>query len=162
MLAKRLTPLAAAALLAGCATPPQVVRAGDPDFAHGKALALAPSAAAPGDTARPDQAATLVLDRLRSHDARLADLASADYLIQVGFAALPKGVGVMRSNAGDWLSDPKASRRWGVRAPAYALSVTAIDAKSGKAAFSVTATERARGDPSAAVERLVAAALARP
>ena len=162
MSAKILTPLAAAALLAGCATPPQVVRAGDPAFAHGKTLALAPSTAEPGDRARPDQAAALVLGRLKARDARLADPASADYLLQVTFAALPKGVGVMRSKAGDWLADPKAGRRWGLRGPAYALSVTAIDTRSGKAAFSATATERAHGEPTAAVERLVTAALAKP
>ncbi|WP_421930603.1 hypothetical protein [Phenylobacterium sp.] len=162
MAAKILTSLAAAALLAGCATPPQAVRAGDPAFADGKTLALAPSAATPGDRARLDQAGALALDRLKARDARLGDPASADYLLQVTFAALPKGVGVMRDKAGDWLADPKAGRRWGLRGPAYALNVTAIDTRTGKAAFSATATERAHGEPAAAVDRLVTAALARP
>lgn len=162
MSAKILTPLAAAALLAGCATPPLVARAGDPAFAEGKTLALASSAAAPGDRTRLDQAAALVLERLKARDARLGDPAAADYLLQVTFATLPKGVGVMRSKAGDWLADPKAGRHWGLRGPAYALSLTAIDTRSGKAAFSATATERAHGEPAAAVDRLATAALARP
>lgn len=158
MSAKLLLPLAAAALLAGCATPPQVVRSGDPDFARGKTLALAPSAATPLDKTRPDQASALVMDRLRARDARAAEPANADYLMQVAFSALPKGVGVMRDGAGDWVSE--ARRRFGLRSPAYAVSVTAIDTKTGKAAFSATATQRAHGDPAQAVDRLVSAALA--
>lgn len=157
MSAKLLLPLAAAALMAGCASAPQVVRSGDPGFAKGKTLALAVTEATPLDRARPDQASALVLQRLGG---RTAEPAAADYLMQVAFAALPKGVGVMRDGAGDWVSDPKGHRRFGMRSPAYAVSITAIETKTGKAAFSATATERAHGDPAKAVDRLVSAALA--
>ena len=157
MPAKLLLPLAAAALMAGCASAPQVVRSGDPGFAKGKTLALAVTEATPLDRTRPDQASAQVMQRLAG---RTAEPAAADYLMQVTFAALPKGVGVMRDGAGDWVSDPKSHRRFGMRSPAYAVSITAIDARTGKAAFSATATERAHGDPAKAVDRLVSAALA--
>ena len=58
--------------------------------------------------------------------------AAADYLMQVAFSELPKGVGVMRDGAGSWLSE--ARRRFGLRRTAYAVSITAIEAKTGKAA----------------------------
>ncbi|MFZ3004558.1 MAG: hypothetical protein WA047_00185 [Phenylobacterium sp.] len=155
MSVKLVLPLAAAALLAGCATPPQVVRSGDPAFANGKTLALAASQATPLDRARPDQASALVMARLGG---RTVEPAAADYLMQVAFSELPKGVGVMRDGAGSWLSE--ARRRFGLRRPAYAVSITAIETRTGRAAFSATATEPAHGDPAKAVDRLVAAALA--
>ena len=155
MSVKLVLPLAAAALLAGCATPPQVVRSGDPAFANGKALALAATQATPLDRARPDQASALVMARLGG---RTVEPAAADYLMQVAFSELPKGVGVMRDSAGSWLSE--ARRRFGMRRTAYAVSITAIETRTGKAAFSTTATQRAHGDPAKAVDRLVTAALA--
>lgn len=158
MSAKLFLSLAAAALMAGCATPPQVVRSGDPAFAHGKTVALAVTQATPLDRAQPDQASALVLSQLRAMDARLGEPAAADYLMQVAFSELPKGVGVMRDSAGSWLSE--ARRRFGMRRTAYAVSITAIETRTGKAAFSTTATQRAHGDPAKAVDRLVTAALA--
>ena len=155
MSAKLVLSIAAATLLAGCATPPQVVRSGDPAFANGKALALAATQATPLDRARPDQASALVMAKLGG---RAVEPAAADYLMQVAFSELPKGVGVMGDGAGGWLSE--ARRRFGMRRAAYAVSIIAIDAKTGKAAFSTTATQPAHGDPAKAVDRLVAAALA--
>ena len=156
MSAKLAPLLATMVLLAACATPPQVVRSGDPAFAQGKTVALAPTAATPLDHARPDQASALVLEKLGS---RMGDPATADYLMQVAFSQSPKGVGVMRDGAGDWVSDPRGHGRFGMRGGAYLLNVTAIETRTGKAAFSATATERAHGDPAKAVDRLVRAAL---
>ena len=97
MSAKLVLSIAAATLLAGCATPPQVVRSGDPAFANGKALALAATQATPLDRARPDQASALVMAKLGG---RAVEPAAADYLMQVAFSELPKGVGVMGDGAG--------------------------------------------------------------
>lgn len=155
MSAKLVLSIAATTLLAACATPPQVVRSGDPAFAKGKALALAASQATPLDRARPDQASALVMARAGG---RAVEPGDADYLMQVAFSELPKGVGVMGDGAGSWLSE--ARPRFGMRRAAYAVSITAIETKTGKAAFSATATEPAHGDPAKAVDRLVAAALA--
>ena len=160
MSATPLLPLAVAALLVGCATPPQVVRSGDPAFARGKTVALRVSEATPSDRTQLDQASTLVLEKLQAQEARVGDPTAADYLMQVAFSALPKGVGVMRDSAGSWLSQPR--RRMGMRSPGYAVSITAIEARTGKAAFSATATGRAHGDPAKAVDRLVTAALGEP
>ncbi|MES2724323.1 MAG: hypothetical protein V4656_14310 [Pseudomonadota bacterium] len=160
MSAKLLLPLAAAALLAGCATPPQVVRSGDPAFARGKTVALRVSEATPSDRARLDQASVLVLEKLQAQEARVGEPAAADYLMQVAVSALPKGVGVMRDGAGSWLSQSR--RRFGMRSPGYAVSITAIEARTGKAAFSATATGRAQGDPAKTVDQLVTAALGEP
>ncbi|WP_340643688.1 hypothetical protein [Phenylobacterium sp.] len=157
MAAKLVLFLSVTVLVAGCATPPLVVRNGDPAFA-GKTVAMAVTEATPLDRARHDEASARVMTELQSMDARLGEPAAADYLMQVAFAELPKGVGVMRDGAGGWLSEVR--RRFGMRSPAYVVSITAIETKTGKAAFSVTATGHAHGDPAKAVDQLVTAALA--
>jgi hypothetical protein len=158
-----LTVLAATAL-AGCASAPQLVRDGDAAFARGRTLALSPSQAEPLDHALDGQAAALVMARLGAQNARIGDPAHADYLVQVSLGAVPAGVGVQRpadaAAQPAWLAAPTRARLFARPGPAaYSLTVVAIDAHSGKAAFTATATAPARGDVRRVLARLVDTAL---
>ena len=158
MVSRTLIALTAFGLLTGCATAPQVVRTGDPGFATGKTLALAPSAADPLNRDLQSDAAALVLQRLGAE--RGGDTATADYLLQVTFATLPRGMGIRDGEA--WVFDATRHRPWQRSGVAYALSLAAIEARTGKVVYAVTAAQTSRGDPAPAVGRLVDAAFPKP
>ncbi len=146
-------------VLAGCASPPLVVRGGSVDVVHGKPVALL---ASPADSAEASHAGALVVERLRGLGAGPAG-ASPSYLLQVGFSALPAKVGVTRDMTAphgpdNWTSAPAKARPLMPGRAGYALTVVGLDAATGLPAFSATATEHRRSTPDAAMQRLVNAA----
>jgi hypothetical protein len=144
--------LASAALLAACATAPTAQVSGG----------LKPGGFAFAQAGEADQGAlrSLVAERLSSHGLTPAPAASADYIVYLGFSALPIKAGLYLPDAktpqappGDWLIDPGKGKK-------LHLQIVVLDRASGQAVFDGGATLTGPGrHAKTALPQLVDAAL---
>ena len=156
--------LAGAALLAlsACATP-RAVGQGDVSGLKGAAVVAYASQADGEDAAFAKAVQGQAISRL---GAKASDKAA--YLVQVGVAVAPNGVGVSSAagtlDAKAWRSQPEKKpwwRFWGSKGPARTVTLAVVDAATGKtiawSSVRVRPSQGKGGEPDAVANLLVAA-----
>lgn len=141
--------------LSACATP-RAVGHGDVTGLKGAPLAAWTSPVDGQDAAFAKAVQTEAL-------ARLGGRAAPDppaYLVQVGVALAPPGVGVSSGagtlDAQGWRSRPPKSRPWNRKSPIRTVTLAVIDARDGKT-VAWSSIRMRKGEPSAVADLLVAA-----
>lgn len=148
--------LAAGLLMLSACAAPRAVGHGDVAGLQGAALAAWTSPVDGQDAAFARAVQTEAL-------ARLGGRAGTDkpaYLVQVGVALAPAGVGVS-SAAGaldpqGWRSRPPKSRPWSRKGPVRTVTLAVVDARDGRTVAWSSIRIR-KGEPSAVADQLVAA-----
>jgi hypothetical protein len=149
------------AMLSACAAP-RAVGQGDLSALRGASLAPYASQADGADAAFAKAVQARAVERLSAAagGANGGGKGAPAYLVQVGVATAPSGLGVSSASgaldASAWRSAPPKARPWSRKGPVRIVTLAVIDTGSGKTVAWSSIRQR-KGEPAATADQLIQA-----